>query len=653
MQRSTLYRCVRLAITLLAAIAVVLAVTAGAEETDEAFIGYFTETKYLRVEPVPDTRTVTHVPAGTRLRMIPVSDRYALTEYNGQTGYIFYGDVVIEDAEDVWITPYFAYSREVLFAYGEPHGSAQTLAVYPAYTPFWVIGRNNEFAIVQTEAGPAYILRRNLSPLPEDDPVEPYAVYVDQPVIAYERPLMAAAVAAVLTPPKDLTVDAQNGDFLRVTVDGMPAYVLRGEMLRRPQQQSVSFFCTVPAATVYYEAADNQSFTKEYLPAHTIVEVDETGNGFSRIKDSGLYVKSSALTRLYPGQVEPFYAYWEEDQPLYANTTGTLLPTGLFLPGNTLVTLDSPLGNFYLVRVEGGWGFVRRDGMCTLDTVRSIQATAALTRAQTTLRAQPLEFAPVLETALPPETPLWLDEMVGAYYRVTWEDTVGYAPASAFSIIGENEPVRAFEAYFAEEAQLSDFPYAPKAQPTGTLPANTLARVVAQNGSYYYIQQDALAGYVSRDAAHTVEDAQGAQSVDGRRYYLLMNKASKELTIYHADTEGRNTGEVYKTIVVAIGKRTTPTPSGIFSLGGKERWHYFGPSYAPFAIAFTPGRYLHGPLYFSNSETSLIQSRMEDFGTMATGGCIRIPYDDALWIYFHCMTEETTLEIINGTEETP
>ncbi|MDL2318603.1 L,D-transpeptidase [Eubacteriales bacterium OttesenSCG-928-A19] len=131
------------------------------------------------------------------------------------------------------------------------------------------------------------------------------------------------------------------------------------------------------------------------------------------------------------------------------------------------------------------------------------------------------------------------------------------------------------------------------------------------------------------------------------QYYLLLDKSRYLLSVYATDGLGNRSDVPLRSVVVAIGKRTTPTPVGVFSLGEKEQWHYFGPSYSPFAIRYASGKYLHGPLYHARNEGSLNTARLADFGTMATGGCIRMPYEDARWIYENC-PPGTKLEIING-----
>lgn len=138
-----------------------------------------------------------------------------------------------------------------------------------------------------------------------------------------------------------------------------------------------------------------------------------------------------------------------------------------------------------------------------------------------------------------------------------------------------------------------------------------------------------------------------ASSGAAPKYYLFANKAANSLTVYLTDASGRRTDQVVKRFTIGIGKRSTPTPVGRFKLGGKEQWHFFGKSYAPFAIKYASGKYLHGPLYRSKDTSTLISSSLSGVGDDVTGGCLRMRYDDMKWIYDNCMSG-TTLEIVNG-----
>lgn len=177
----------------------------------------------------------------------------------------------------------------------------------------------------------------------------------------------------------------------------------------------------------------------------------------------------------------------------------------------------------------------------------------------------------------------------------------------------------------------------PQAKVVGIQPAETVQQKAA-------VQEDRIRSF------NTILHQQAVGGAQPQQYYLYLDKGQRLLTIYYADALGNSTGQVYNMVTVAIGKRTTPTPSGTFTLSTQERWHDFGASYAPYAIKYTDGRYLHGPLYAQRDESTIIQSRLGDFGKMATGGCVRMPYDIAEWIYLNC-NEGTMLKIVNGDSQ--
>lgn len=654
------------------------------------FTGYFADRKYIRIAPEANTSVVAWVPAGTTLTMTPVSDSYAETTYGDVTGFIYYGDVIRgtdgilasaatptpaptatqvplplptataaadgsailgQVGTDTPVVAYVAYAATAQAAFAQPTSDAEVSAVFPAYTPFAVVAHNGEYVKIRTGVGDfSYVHASGLYELAKDIPVTEYDAYIDSPKVLYDKPLAGANVAAILTPPSDMTVTAINGDYVRASVAGRSGYILAEEIIRRETATGDTSFATVPQAAILYTSPDAQSFTSEYLPAHTLVEIDATVNGYSRIKASGLYVQNAAVSLLARMTKSPQarYGYWEQDQPLYASTDEPMLPAGVTLRANTLVEVSYELGDFYLVNQDDTLGFVPKEGLQVLSISQEITPIAAYVTREMTLLSQPFSFSTLTGQTLPANTHLWLTEESGQFYRVAVEGATGYISKASVVLLGEDVPSDGFEVYIDDNAPLLHFPSSAYGRNVATLPQNTLVKILATNGDFYYVQSVLGSGYLEKHLAMTMAQAQLSATPAGQtRYYLFLNKSTRELTIYYADDAGNRTESIYKTITVAIGKQTTPTPSGTFTLGGKERWHYFGPSYAPFAIAFTPGKYVHGPLYYSDAETSLNENRIEDFGTMATGGCIRMPYDDALWIYFHCMGD-TKLEIVNG-----
>ena len=635
-----------------------------ADEETQGFFGYFAERKYIREEPRANTKRVARVPANTTLLLIPVSERYALATYDGKTGYVFYGDVVLAEpaetpaakppevteatkTEAVGFKEFIGYSKDALFAYAGAHGAEWTGTIYPPLTPLHVVGRAGELLQIEAEGGPLYVDAARVVALPGDAAVAPYEAYLREAALLFAYPLAGADVPAVLPPPSYLVVTAHNGQYARVELgDGVGGYVALSALRRPEAMRSQARLGFLKAPVPLYSAPNSMTLTNAYMKAGSLVTIDASGGGFSRVGED-LYVKTEAVSLLYPKKSKPFFAFWKAPQPLYANTSGVLLPTGEVLPENTVVELSEGLGNFYLVRQDGMLGFVTKQGMQAIEHTRSVAPMAAFAPSDVPLKEHPFEASPVTAT-LPAGACLWLSEKVGGLYRIAVDGAAGYADASAFEIIGESVAVRSLEVYLHADAALTDFPHEGGGV-VARLPSNTLARAVAQNGGYYYIQHPDGEGYIPQHSAWPLDDRRREPDTYQQKYYLFLNKATRALTVYRADAEGNRTDEAVFTTIAAIGKATTPTPSGIFTLGKKERWRQFGEtSFAPFVIYFAPGRYAHGPLFASQSERALKEARLVEFGAMASGGCIRMPYDDALWIYANCMSGDTKLEIVSG-----
>ena len=618
----------------------------------QSFVGHFTIMMYLREEPDGSAKVLVQIPANTRLRMAPVTEKYAWTAYKGRSGYVYYGDVVIESPADAADNAFIGYSRSVLFAYAEPHNMEEPEAFYPPFTPLRIAGSNGRYFRIETgsadtRSASLYVPMAPVRMLAEDVAVVPREAYLRDAALLFAHPLSGAEVLAVLPRPSYLQVTAHNEDYARVLFEkGQSGYVLRSALAYHEEARPLNRLGFLKEPVPLYSAPNRSSATDEYVKAGTLVDVDASVGDFSRIGD-GRYVMSDAVTRLYPKKVETFGAFWETPQPLYANTSGVLLPTGGVLPANTVVELSETIDDFYLVRFDNMLGLAGKKGMQLVGRNRTINQIAVYAHASVPLKAHSFEGSPE-GPVLPAGTRLWLSEKANGLYRVAEGGAIGYADISAFELIGETVAVRPFEAYLHRAAALVDFPHR-TGEVIARLPSNTLARVVAQNGAHYYVQHPGGEGYIPQDSVWMLDDRQRMPDTYEQKYYLFLNKATRELTAYYADANGNRTSRVVWKAVAAIGKATTPTPSGVFELGRKERWHQFGEtSFAPFVVYYAPGRYLHGPLYDAESERTLKVSRLDEFGSMASGGCIRMPYDNALWIYTHCRAGNTTLEIVSG-----
>jgi len=444
-------------------------------------------------------------------------------------------------------------------------------------------------------------------------------------LFAYEQPGTGARTEAVFSPFTPLHVIGREGEYYEIDTDEGLLYVPAGKLTRLAEDTDADpYGAFLKHATILYEQPLQGAKALAVLSQPAYFRVTAYNGDYARILledgTSGYVTRSAAaLQGEQPGAAAtsapdglPYDAYIRHAAILYE------LPP----PNSKVLTVLSPPSACRVTAYSGGYARV-----VLSDGITGYVPRSALTE-------DPVDSAP-------------LQARFG-YVNVPQAATPEPVNAHVFRLIAKNVMLQPFEVYLEDVILLYNFTATGQGVRSVPLPSNSLARVVAENGEYYYVQHTYGEGYIRKDQASPLDEGKLPPNARKQRYYLFLNKAKRELTVYFADAFGNRTDKEYMKVIVAIGKATTPTPSGIFILGGKERWHYFGPSYAPFAIYYAPGRWLHGPLYSSNDEKTLNQARLADFGTMSTGGCIRTPYDVMLWIYVHCMAGDTRLEVVSG-----
>lgn len=113
------------------------------------------------------------------------------------------------------------------------------------------------------------------------------------------------------------------------------------------------------------------------------------------------------------------------------------------------------------------------------------------------------------------------------------------------------------------------------------------------------------------------------------------------------DDEGEYT-KVVASYRTAVG-RGSQTPTGIFSITRKERWHeYPSRGSIPYASRFTSGLYIHGPVYNGKDSHKMYNNTYEEIGNKVTSGCLRTTCGAAAWIFYNCPIG-TTVEIVSGS----
>ena len=527
-----------------------------------------------------------------------------------------------------------AYLGEATILLREPAENAAVQAVIPSGTPVLITAYSGDYVLVNVQINTplqeaAYTISSEQDE--EESDIEDFQV---------SEEAEASSIGS----------DTQSSLYEPILMDGyVPlASLAVAEKIRDASRVA----CAVETAVLYQEAHEYAS-TTTYLPAGSIVQVDGISTSFSRIKGLGAYVHTSALQRLDAREVKSVSGFWTTAMPLYGIKDGKPALLSVEVPPNTILDTEWSYGDWYCVLYDGTWGLIAQENMQKLKAQKLPEILAAILREGTPLRVEPIDDGTQSGITAQADTPLWISETVNDHAVVVENGEMFFVPMSDLHIIGEIAKVPKHEGYLEVAAPLIDFPDAQMGVQVGEAPANSLVTILAQNAQYAEVSLGGARKYIARADFIALDDL-FLEPEKLENYYLLMNRAKRELTVYLADAEGNRTDTILWQEAVAIGRQTRPTPVGTFKLtDNRHRWRTFLPQFAPFAIQYTSGKrqlFIHGPMYTQPYESTLIEGALREFGLMRTSGCIRVPYDMMLWIYTHCGPDNSVLEVIGGRD---
>ncbi len=123
-------------------------------------------------------------------------------------------------------------------------------------------------------------------------------------------------------------------------------------------------------------------------------------------------------------------------------------------------------------------------------------------------------------------------------------------------------------------------------------------------------------------------------NLDASKYRIEVDLTNQIMTVYEDN-------EIVRQALCSSGMSGFSTPTGSFKmLGMKERFGYFVNFrvYAQYWTQVVGGIYFHSPTFTRqiNSKSYMQSSAYRNLGEKASHGCIRLPVDDAMWIYYNC-----------------
>ena len=137
------------------------------------------------------------------------------------------------------------------------------------------------------------------------------------------------------------------------------------------------------------------------------------------------------------------------------------------------------------------------------------------------------------------------------------------------------------------------------------------------------------------------------KNTDPDRYYILLDCVNQIVTVYERDEAG-DYSRIVRQFLCTTGKMevdpedpedvATPTPRGIWRIGGRERFGKFANfsgEYARYWTQIVGSVYFHSIMFSRRDVDHLQRSAFRNLGRAASHGCVRLYVEDARWLYYH------------------
>lgn len=149
------------------------------------------------------------------------------------------------------------------------------------------------------------------------------------------------------------------------------------------------------------------------------------------------------------------------------------------------------------------------------------------------------------------------------------------------------------------------------------------------------------------------------KNTDPEKYYIVLDLTNQVVTVYEKDAEGLYT-KVVRQFLCTTGRtdvdeedpedEATPTPRGIWKIGGRERFGKFASfngEYARYWTQIVGSIFFHSIMFGNRTVNSMKRSAFNNLGSNVSHGCVRLYVEDAKWLYYYACPG-TTIEVTNG-----
>jgi len=491
-----------------------------------------------------------------------------------------------------------------------------------------LLGSSIGYAKVQDGLGNiGYVHSKSLIELGKSRRIrDPFNVYARFPASVLEKPIVSAKAVGYLEPYVVYTVSETSRGFVKVGLGEVEGYVEMDSLnIHRTKAEQI----LLAYSPHRFSVVDEDGTERE----GSYIYVVQRSKGVIKEKATGNVLRAQDVEVTQINAIKRSLVKANGRVALYKNPQ-TTMEQDIHIEQDHFVAVEGETINSYLVNHQGVLGFVRKSE-CSEVELTELNPTFVEFLDSVSLRSINGEEYRYQKGDFSFVTAKYSD-----YYRLSGEAQL-FVAADKLKLMGQDTPLDENKIKLVTASPFYRFP--DTRSQSSMQEEGKAATILGFNGAMAKLMIDKEIGYVPLSAVDHYEFDPIPK--EQKKYRLFVNKSTASLTVYEELPDGSLAANPVVETMVAIGRNTSPTPSGTFVLGKKERWHKWSASYSPFAIEFTPARYLHGLLYKQARSDSIMKYSETYFGQKATGGCLRSPDEVAKWIYYNCPSYSTTIEI--------
>ena len=149
------------------------------------------------------------------------------------------------------------------------------------------------------------------------------------------------------------------------------------------------------------------------------------------------------------------------------------------------------------------------------------------------------------------------------------------------------------------------------------------------------------------------------KNTDPEKYYIVLDLKNQIVFVYERGADGEYT-KLVRCFLCTTGRTEldpedpedegSPTPKGVWKIGGRERFGKFANfsrEYARYWTQIVGSIYFHSIMFGDRTVNSMKRSAFNNLGSNVSHGCVRLYVEDAKWLYYHACPG-TTVQVTDS-----